>query len=383
MLGHDYSQLPVIDSQTKRWYLVTSDSILQAFVNFGVIVNKTELRVKDALVKVERVYYASDDLFELLRGVKDTGAALIVNDQQELTHVVTSFDTTEYFRQWAEDIMYARDIESTLKRFINAGFKQHDGDIDELARQALIDELTSSNRQLRRQFERALNRYLKHDAICTAKLDPKSVDVAFAALLKGSCDNQFVPSRDLGAEEQVQIDQSLGTVLGDVNESTLENALASSRNLRQHFEQALCCYIQQQTDNATTLDSASVDDAFQDLVNRKEKPQGFRDLTLDAYIRMFLHEPRWPLYHEVFQLDRSELDNILSGVRDTRNKLSHFREDEITASQRAQLRSCAAWLDRHRKLVDEVFDARSEQAHIATDPTNSSEGESATAKGID
>lgn len=104
MIEHKYSQLPVVDRASKKFYLITSESIMQAYVDFGVNIKTTKLRVSDALVKVNHLYFEDDDLFVLLQGVRDNGAALIVDENQELRHIVTSYDMAEFFRQWAESL---------------------------------------------------------------------------------------------------------------------------------------------------------------------------------------------------------------------------------------------------------------------------------------
>ncbi len=154
MLQHQYSQLPVIkgSGQSRQFYFITYERILRALHDFGSKINESNLRVNDALVRVPNVYRSSDNLFELLAGMREINAALIVDDSSNLTHVVTAYDTTQYFRQWAEDIMHARDVENSLKQFVTYAFKKSNGEIDDKARQMAIEELTSSNKDLRKKL---------------------------------------------------------------------------------------------------------------------------------------------------------------------------------------------------------------------------------------
>ncbi len=154
MIEHDYSQLPVIDTNKKPLGIVTSDSILRALNNFGVPL--TELHVSHAIVKVDQ-YSPDEDLFDLLDDLKSTYAVLITNAEGTLIGIVTSYDTTEYFRRRAEDMMYIEDIESTLKDFIRAAFSITD-DTDQKDLTAIIAEVTDSD--LRKKFSNALNHYL-------------------------------------------------------------------------------------------------------------------------------------------------------------------------------------------------------------------------------
>ena len=186
MLHHDFSQLPVVkgDGQQRQFYFITYKSILLALNTFGSKLADSSLRVEDALVKVPNVYRATDDLFELLVVMREMNAALIVDDNQGLTHIVTNYDTTRYFREWAEDIMQVRDVERSLKRIINSAFRKPDGEIDEVARQTAVEEMTSANRVLRKKFGVAIQKYLSRQAASTVEVKHEWLDLAFAELLK-------------------------------------------------------------------------------------------------------------------------------------------------------------------------------------------------------
>jgi hypothetical protein len=48
--------------------------------------------------------------------------------------------------------MHARDVENSLKQFVTYAFKKSNGEIDDKARQMAIEELTSSNKDLRKKL---------------------------------------------------------------------------------------------------------------------------------------------------------------------------------------------------------------------------------------
>jgi hypothetical protein len=128
MVEYDYSQIPVVDDNGRPLGMVTSDSILRALRYFGVSLDA--LRVTDALVDTDE-YRAGEDLFDLLDDLRDAYAVLIVDSDRTLTGIVTNYDTTEYFRRRAEDIMLVEDIETMLRNYIRESFKQDDGSVDE------------------------------------------------------------------------------------------------------------------------------------------------------------------------------------------------------------------------------------------------------------
>ena len=182
MVKNKFSQLPVIDKQGKVLGLITSDSILRALNIFGT--SAASLRVADAMEKVKKPYREDDDLSSLLDELlMETYAALIVDGERKLIGIVTSYDTTQYFRQRAEDLMYAEDIETRLKDYINAYFTKENGEIDEDARNAAIAEITPSNNDLLKPFRRALTDYLKLRGESQPQIDANLAEQAFTTHL--------------------------------------------------------------------------------------------------------------------------------------------------------------------------------------------------------
>ncbi|HMV46716.1 MAG TPA: CBS domain-containing protein [Blastocatellia bacterium] len=353
MLHHGFSQLPVVKSQgqSRLFYFITHESILIALHNFGCKIEDSGLRVEDALVRVPNVYRATDDLFELLAGMRETNAVLIVDDDRNLTHVVTSYDTTRYFRQWAEDIMQVRDIEHGLRRIINSVFKKSDGELDEQARQAAVEEITSSNKTLRKKFGNALRRYLTQQA--TKAVTPMSdgVDQAFLELLNGC---KEISASD-GNNPTSYSDASVLHTKTINQESVVTSLLGTSQTIRECFEMALKSYLTQQASVAIELDELLVDEAFRLIYDRNEQVKEFSELTLGEYIQLFFKDACWQRCQGVIKLKQEEVKHMLEGVRDTRNDLAHFRESEITAQKRLQLKRCADWLSERENLIIASF----------------------------
>ena len=126
MFKKQYSQLPIVDPDNRlvgeyTAYMVTHKSILDALSNLNVI--PRVLRVSDAMVRV-RPYRSEDQLSDLLETLRDTYAVPIMAEKRQLVGVVTSYDTTEYFRKRAEDMMHIEQIEKKLKEYITAYFTE-------------------------------------------------------------------------------------------------------------------------------------------------------------------------------------------------------------------------------------------------------------------
>jgi len=157
MTEHDFSQLPVVDEDGKPLGLVTHESISRALNYLGVRVE--DLRVSNATVKAYQ-YRLEDDLFDLLDRLKDTNAVLIVDGEGRLIGIVTSYDSTEYFRRRVEDMMLVEDIEIMVKELIMVAFTDQAGEIGQERLAAAIEKVTSSRHALLERYKQALRCYL-------------------------------------------------------------------------------------------------------------------------------------------------------------------------------------------------------------------------------
>lgn len=181
MIENDFSQLPVRDGANRPLGLLTSDSILRALEHFGLTVE--ELCVANAMTKAT-TRRNEDDLFEMLDVLRDTPAVLIVDGEGTLTGIVTSYDTTEYFRRRAEDIMLVEDVEGALREHIEASFTDASSDeLNETALSEAIQHVTDTSKALRGRFCQALKRYLLLQGGKPGSLDGSWVDEAFTLLV--------------------------------------------------------------------------------------------------------------------------------------------------------------------------------------------------------
>jgi hypothetical protein len=262
MTEREFSQLPVIDEAKRPIGLVTHASILSAMVNFGVHIE--DLKVTDATVRMgkSQLFSPDDDLSELLDTLRDANAVLIVDGEGKLTGIVTSYDSNEYFRRRAEDIILVQDIETTVRELALAPFVGSTGAADQQKLEQALKEISATRREVLGRYGKALRRYLDQ--------------------LPGK------PS----------VDQKL---------------------LQESF---------------THLDKG-------------EAPKSLEDLTLWEYTELLLDKSRWEYYRSAFApLKQEALRKMLSGIRDIRNVLAHFKR-EITSAERQQLEFCSQWLSAH------------------------------------
>jgi hypothetical protein len=182
MIEHDFSQLPVVEAGNKPLGMITNGSILRALSNFRAKLE--HLRVSNAILKAE-MYRPEDDLFDVLDRLQETNAVLIVDGEGRLAGIVTSYDSTEYFRRRAEDMMLVEDIESMVKDLILVCFTDNTGEVDEAALKAAIEEATYSTRALHGKYQNALRHYLKLAGDEESSIDSQCLEESFAHLDPG------------------------------------------------------------------------------------------------------------------------------------------------------------------------------------------------------
>lgn len=168
MIEFDYTQLPVVDRDGRAEGMITSDSIIRALNYFDLTIK--EMRVFNAMTGI-LTYAPEEDLFGLLDDMKDVYAAAVVDNDRRVIGIVTSYDTTEYFRRRGEDMMLVEDIETMLKEYILAAFQDDSGDVDRPALDAAVEEVTRGNSRVRGPFLRALQQYLQSEGGADAQIN--------------------------------------------------------------------------------------------------------------------------------------------------------------------------------------------------------------------
>jgi hypothetical protein len=186
---------------------------------------------------------------------------LIVDGDGRLTGIVTSYDSTEYFRRRSEDLMRVRGVELMVKDLVRAAFIDASGVLDEAALNTAVATVTSPTVELKGRFMQALRCFLKAEGRPDGQLDPERVDRSFAILAPPG------------------------------------------------------------------------------------KPRSFDRLTMQEYINLLLHPSLQAYCEQVLRLEPKRIRSLLEGVRDTRNKLAHFRDEDVTTAQREQLQFCEDWLN--------------------------------------
>lgn len=255
MHQHGYDQLPVVDKDGKTCLglVVTFDSILQAMRSFST--KSDQLQVRD-VARTVRTYPADADLLSTLDDIQRENFALIVDESDVLTGIVTTADTTMFFREYAQDLMQIEGIEARMKDAITALYTGDNAALD-----AAITAVTDRAADIRKRIPAAIRGYLDKTGL--------------KAPQNGEADALF----------------------------EVEKRLA---------------------------------------LPKPGKP--FDRLSFDEFIEVLLSHPNAPKVAQ--SSDKGELRLLLQQVRDTRNKLAHFR-GELNAEERRTIQFASEWLERN------------------------------------
>ncbi|GAB3726185.1 hypothetical protein GCM10027594_07840 [Hymenobacter agri] len=231
MIEHDFSQLPVVDADFKPQGIVTTDSITRALLTLGTSVK--EPKVKDVFTKAP-VFRADEDLLYLLDYLLKASAVFITDAEGTLTGIITDYDTTQYFRQRAEDIVLVEDIESTLKAHLRAVHNAQTEDSEDLSNG--IATLNTTLDETRKRSQATLKEYCKNKELEFSQDEANAViDKFFPVADKNR------PFDDLTLSEYIQFAQKAWPKLSAIFNlpknawSEMMDAVREIRNKLVHF----------------------------------------------------------------------------------------------------------------------------------------------------
>jgi hypothetical protein len=113
------------------------------------------LRVRD-VARAVRTYPTDADLLATLDDIQRENFALIVDENNFLTGIVTTADTTVFFREYAQDLMQIEGIESRMKEAITALYVGND-----LGLEFAVEAVTDRAADIRKKFPVAIRAYLE------------------------------------------------------------------------------------------------------------------------------------------------------------------------------------------------------------------------------
>jgi CBS domain-containing protein len=177
MTEHEFSQIPVVDTEEHPLGLVTMKSILKAAHCSGTTIK--DLDIKVAIEKAKTIGLG-EDMHELLNQTKNNESVLVVNEKGKLIGILTHYDTTHFFRKRIEDMLLIEDVEAMAKKLIQWLYSQCPGEKGEL--NVTIDCITNPARQTKPKFEAAVKAYLGKAGIHDHQINANHLETAFGRL---------------------------------------------------------------------------------------------------------------------------------------------------------------------------------------------------------
>lgn len=117
MVEHDYSQLPIIDSDGELIGIISDELITHRYYHLNGGVALLDLTV-DHCLKPAVTLTKDRDIFEALDLLKNV-YAIIVTDDNRPVGILTEFDMAHFFRNLTEDLLIVEDIETSLRQVVN------------------------------------------------------------------------------------------------------------------------------------------------------------------------------------------------------------------------------------------------------------------------
>lgn len=117
MVDRDYSQLPIKDANGDLVGLISEQSINRFYFHFdqkSKLLDSAVERCMDEAVTLPR---EDAGLFTILERLEKIYALVIVDGRKPIG-IITHYDTTQVFREWSEGLIRIRNIELTLRQYI-------------------------------------------------------------------------------------------------------------------------------------------------------------------------------------------------------------------------------------------------------------------------
>jgi hypothetical protein len=122
MVQHDFSQLPIVNDHGDLVGMISVETIARTYFHLGEKETLSVLPVQDCRER-PLTLTPEADLFEALDLLQKAYAIVIVEGRKPIG-ILTNYDTIHFFRNITEGLLIVEDIETTLRQYIEAVFKQ-------------------------------------------------------------------------------------------------------------------------------------------------------------------------------------------------------------------------------------------------------------------
>lgn len=116
MAQGDFSQLPVVDEQGNLVGLISEQTITRTYYHVDENVSLFDLTVDHCMAPAVTLNIDAD-IFEALDRLQRT-YAIVITENRKPVGLLTFYDTTHFFRNLTEGLIFVEDIEITLRQYI-------------------------------------------------------------------------------------------------------------------------------------------------------------------------------------------------------------------------------------------------------------------------
>ncbi len=128
MITHDFSYLPVVDTQKRLTGVISEQAIVRKYYHFNGEKLLFDLEVAHCQTRATTLPPTAD-IFDALVPLQTIGAIIVVDEGRPIG-IITDYDTTRFFREYSEGIILAQDIEFNLRRHIEDVFPPDSAELD-------------------------------------------------------------------------------------------------------------------------------------------------------------------------------------------------------------------------------------------------------------
>lgn len=146
MAQGDFSQLPVVDEQGNLVGLISEQTITRTYYHVDENVSLFDLTVDHCMTPAVTLNIDAD-IFEALDRLQRT-YAIVITENRKPVGLLTFYDTTHFFRNLTEGLIFVEDIEITLRQYIEAIYTT-----EQRREQATINTFGMDGAKPRRDYE--------------------------------------------------------------------------------------------------------------------------------------------------------------------------------------------------------------------------------------
>jgi CBS domain-containing protein len=121
MVENDFSQLPIIDDNGRLTGIITEQSIINTYMIVRDRVSLLDMTVDHCQTSPVTISLDAD-IFEALDLLQKVYAVIAIENQKPVG-ILTDYDTTNFFRNYSEDLINIQDVEETLRQYIEGVLK--------------------------------------------------------------------------------------------------------------------------------------------------------------------------------------------------------------------------------------------------------------------